>query len=88
MMRLTDLSAPYKTATTPQPMPDLAEFMTTEEAAEILGFTVASVRQLIYKKKLESMRFGRALLIPRAAVKEYKEKTAGMSKNDPRRNLK
>ena len=72
----------------PYAMPDLAEFMTTEEAAQVLGFTVASVRQLIYKKKLDSVRFGRSLLIPRNAVKEYKEKTAGMSKNDPRRNLK
>ncbi len=72
----------------PQLMPDLAEFMTTQEAAEALGFTVVSVRNLVYKKKLESVRFGRSLLIPRKAVTEYKEKTAGMSKNDPRRNLK
>ncbi len=73
---------------TPQPMPDLAEFMTTEEAAEVLGFTVASVRQLVYKKKLDSIRVGRAILIPKNVVRDYKEKTAGMSKNDPRRNLK
>ena len=69
-------------------MPDLAEFMTTQEAAEKLGFAVVSVRNLIYKKKLESIRFGRALLIPRKAVKEYLEKTQGMSKNDPRRGEK
>lgn len=69
-------------------MPDLAEFITTQEAAEKLGFTVASVRQLIYKKKLESIRFGRALLIPKKAVKDYLEKTQGMNKNDPRRGEK
>lgn len=69
-------------------MPDLAEFFTTEEAARELGFTVVSVRNLIYKKKLESLRFGRSLLIPKKAVKEYLEKTKGMSKNDPRRNTK
>ena len=69
-------------------MPDLAEFMTTEEAAKKLGFTVASVRQMVFKKKLESTRFGRALLIPKKAVADYLEKTKGMSKNDPRRNLK
>ncbi len=34
------------------------------------------------------MRFGRALLIPRKAVKDYLEKTQGMSKNDPRRGEK
>ncbi len=69
-------------------MPDLAEFITTQEAAEKLGFTVASVRQLIYKRKLESIRFGRALLIPKKAVKDYLEKTVGMNKNDPRRGEK
>jgi excisionase family DNA binding protein len=69
-------------------MPDLAEFMTTEQAAEKLGFTVVSVRNLVYKKKLESLRFGRALLIPKKAVEEYLEKTRGMSKNDPRRSAK
>jgi len=69
-------------------MPDLSEFMTTEQAAKVLGFTVASVRQLVYKGKLESTRFGRSLLIPKTAVKEYLEKTKGMSKNDPRRGVK
>lgn len=71
-----------------QTMPDLNEFYTTEEAAKVLGFTVVSVRNMVYKKKLESTRFGRALLIPKKAVKEYLEKTKGMSKYDPRRNVK
>ena len=70
------------------PMPDLAEFMTTDQAAKALDFTVESVRQLVYKKKLESQRFGRSILIPRRAVKEYLEKTKGMNKKDPRRSLK
>ena len=69
-------------------MPDLAEFFTTEEAARELGFTAMSVRHLVYKKKIEGVRFGRSLLIPKKAVKEYLEKTKGMSKNDPRRSLK
>ncbi len=73
---------------TSETMPDLNEFMTTQEAAKILGFTVASVRQMVFKKKLESMRFGRSILIPKKVVKDYLEKTKGMSKNDPRRNLK
>ncbi len=73
---------------TKKTMPDLAEFMTTEDAAEALGFTVESVRNLVYKKKLESTRFGRSILIPKKAVKEYLEKTKGMSKNDPRRKIK
>ena len=79
---------PSKTLPQNTTMPDLEEFLTTEEAAKKLGFTVASVRNLVYKKKLESTRFGRAILIPKKAVKEYMEKTKGMSKNDPRRSLK
>jgi excisionase family DNA binding protein len=69
-------------------MPDLAEFMTTQEAAEKLGYSVASVRNMIYQKKLEGIRFGRSLLIPKKAVKEYLDKTKGMSKHDPRRKIK
>ena len=69
-------------------MPDFNDFFTTQEAANKLGFTVVSVRNLVYKKKLESLRFGRALLIPKKAVEEYLEKTRGMSKNDPRRSTK
>jgi excisionase family DNA binding protein len=69
-------------------MPDLEELMTIEEAAKKLGFTVASVRNLVYKKKLESVKFGRSLLIPKKAVVSYMEKTKGMGKRDPRRSLK
>ena len=69
----------------PLPMPDLADFMTTEEAAKLLGFNVKSVRDLVYKGKLKSAHFGRSLLIPRDSVKDYIKKTNGMSKNDPRR---
>lgn len=71
-----------------QTMPDIQDFYTTDEAASVLGYTVASVRQMVFKKKLESIRLGRSILIPKKAVKEYLEKTKGMSKNDPRRNLK
>lgn len=67
-------------------MPDLAEFMTTEEAAKKLGFSVVSVRNMVYKGKLESIRFGRSLLIPKKSVQEYSDKTKGLDKHDPRRN--
>jgi excisionase family DNA binding protein len=70
------------------PMPDLEEFMTTKEAAEKLGFSVASIRDLVYKNKLECQHFGRSLLIPKKSVFEYMEKTRGMNKHDPRRRTK
>jgi excisionase family DNA binding protein len=66
-------------------MPDLAEFMTTDEAARELGFTVQSVRNMVYKRSLQSIKWGRSLLISRNSVKEYKTKTQGLPKNSPLR---
>ncbi len=66
-------------------MPDLAEYMTTQEAALKLGFTIRAVNRLVATKRLEGIRLGRMYLISRESVKAYSEKTNGMSKNDPRR---
>ena len=66
-------------------MPDLAEFMTTDEAAKELGFTVQSIRNMVYKKSLQSIKWGRSLLISRKSVKDYKTKTQGLPKNSPLR---
>jgi excisionase family DNA binding protein len=86
MMRLTaNLSTPFKPASTPQPMPDLADFMTTKEASQELGFTVPGVHKLIKRLQLESLAVGKIMLVSRASVKAYIEQTKGMSKNDPTR---
>jgi len=66
-------------------MPDLAEYMTTQEAAEKIGFTIRAVNRLVASNKLLGIRVGRMYLISRESVKAYLEKTKGMSKNDPRR---
>lgn len=66
-------------------MPDLAEFMTTQEAAKALGFHVKRIPTMVRNKTLEGVRFGRAWLVSRKSVQEYLKKTEGMSKNDPRR---
>ena len=66
-------------------MPDLAEFMTTQEAADKLGFHVKSVQNMVKNKTLEGVRFGRAWLVSRKSVQNYLDKTRDMSKNDPRR---
>lgn len=68
-------------------MPDLAEFMTTQEAAEKLGFHVKTIPMMVRNKTLEGVRFGRAWLVSRKSVAEYLKKTEGMSKNDPRRKV-
>jgi len=66
-------------------MPDLDEFMTTKEAAEVLGFHVKTIPGMMREKELDGIRFGRAWLVSRKSVREYLKKTKGMSKNDPRR---
>lgn len=67
------------------PMPDLAEFMTTQEASEKLDLTIRAITRLVTSKKLEGIRVGRMHLISRVSVKSYQDKTKDMSKNDPRR---
>jgi excisionase family DNA binding protein len=66
-------------------MPDLEEFMTTQEASEKLDLTIRAVTRLVTSKKLEGIRVGRMHLISRKSVKSYLDKTKDMSKNDPRR---
>ena len=88
MVLVTTIEQPTSKKTIDQTMPDLSDFMTTQEAAEKLGYTAASVRNMVYQKKLDGIRFGRSLLIPKKAIKEYLAKTKGMSKHDPRRRTK
>jgi excisionase family DNA binding protein len=71
----------------PNTMPDLAEFMTTKEAAELLGFHVKRIPTMVRNNTLQGERFGRAWLVSRKSVNEYLKKTKGMSKNDPRRKV-
>ena len=68
-----------------QTMPDIAEFYTTQEAAEKLGFHVKTIPMMLRNKTLDGVKFGRAWLVSKKSVKEYLKKTDGMSKNDPRR---
>jgi excisionase family DNA binding protein len=65
-------------------MPDIAEFMTTQEAANKLGFHVKSIPLMIKTKKLEGIRFGRAWLVTRKSIDEYLKRTKGMGKRDLR----
>jgi len=66
-------------------MPELSEFVTTEEAAEVLGFNAKSVRNMVYNGTLEFTKFGRSLMISKKSLQDYIERTKGMSKHDPRR---
>jgi len=66
-------------------MPDLAEYMTTLEAAKVLHFHVKRIPTMVRNKTLDGIRFGKVWLVSRKSVQDYMKKTEGMSKNDPRR---
>ena len=66
-------------------MPDIADYMTTKEAADELGFTTRGIHMLIKKEKLGAVSVGRMYLVSRKSVKDYLDKTKGMGKNDPTR---
>jgi len=66
-------------------MPDLSEYMTTQEAADMMGFHLESVRRMLREKELDGLKWGREWLVLRKSVMKYLERTAGMEKFDPRR---
>ena len=66
-------------------MPDLAEYMTSAEAAKTLSLHVNSIPRMIVAETLQGVKFGRNWLVSRKSVADYLDKTKGMSKNDPRR---
>lgn len=69
-----------------QSMPDLNEFMTTDEAAEKLDLHIVTIRNMIRSKKLEGVKIGgKTWLVSKKSVENYRIETSDMSKNDPRR---
>lgn len=61
---------------------DLAEYVTTDEAAEVLDYHVNSVRRLIRRGKLRAEKKG-VWLIRRDSLKDFRKKLEGRSKHDP-----
>jgi excisionase family DNA binding protein len=66
-------------------MPDLTLYMTTEDAAQRLGYHLESIRRMLREKELEGKKWGRYWLISKKSVEEYKKRNDGLSKFDPRR---
>jgi excisionase family DNA binding protein len=66
-------------------MPDLSDYMTTQEAAKALGYHVESIRRLLREGDLQGLKVGTLWLVQRASVTEYIQKNAGLDKFDPRR---
>jgi excisionase family DNA binding protein len=66
-------------------MPDLRDFITTEDAARMLNFHVEHVRRLLREGDLKGEKIGKTWLVLRKSVEEYIKETEGMNKFDPRR---
>lgn len=66
-----------------QPMPDLANYATTDQAAESLGFHVNHIRRMVRRGDLEVLRVGHMLLISKASIERYKKSTKGHDKHSP-----
>jgi excisionase family DNA binding protein len=67
-------------------MPDLNEFISTEEAAEKLEYHVEHVRRMMREGSIAGLKIGRTWLVRREALDSYMKRTASMAKHDPRRN--
>lgn len=64
-------------------MPDISDYMTTEEAAKELGFkTAKSVRNMIYNGTLEFTYFGRTIMVKRKSVEEYRRSRSHIGRSD------
>ncbi len=67
-------------------MPDLSDFISTEEAAEKLKYHVEHVRRMMREGSIQGLKIGRTWLVQREALEGYMKRTAKMAKHDPRRN--
>ena len=68
-----------------KPMPDLKDYMTTEEAAKRLGFHPDHIRRMLRQGDLTGDKMGITWLVSKKSVDDYKKRTEGLSKFDPRR---
>ncbi len=61
------------------------EFMTTNEAAELLGFHPSSIHKMIKSGKLQGERFGRDWMVYRQSVEDYLKRFGELPKRSPKR---
>jgi excisionase family DNA binding protein len=66
-------------------MPDLADYMTTQEAADLLGYHVHHVRRMLREGDLEGQKVGYMWFVSKESVDIYRKEAAQFpSKFDPR----
>ena len=63
-------------------MPD---YITTEEAAEILGYHLVHIRKMVREGKLRADKKAGIWWVHRDGVEKYRKSIEGKAKNDPTR---
>lgn len=66
-------------------MPDLKDYLTTDDAAKALGFHVEHIRRMLRAKDLTGIKLGSMWFVSKQSIADYKKRTAGLGKFDPRR---
>ncbi len=69
-------------------MPNLSGYLTTQEAADKLGFHVITIRHMLRADKLKGQKVGQMWFVEKQSIEAYLQETAGMEKHDPRRGQK
>jgi excisionase family DNA binding protein len=68
---------------TVQTMPDLTNYMTTQEAADRLRYHVEHVRRMLREGDLQGQKVGYMWFVSKQSLDDYLAKTAGLEKFDP-----
>jgi excisionase family DNA binding protein len=61
------------------------EYLSTKEAAQMLGLSQETISRLIRKKKLEGYKLGGFYVVIRSSVEIYAISVDGKCRNDPTR---
>lgn len=57
-------------------------WITTDDAAAIIGVSAIRVRQYLTEKRLKSKKFGRSWMVDEQSAREFKKLPLGRPKND------
>jgi excisionase family DNA binding protein len=63
------------------------DYLSTKEAAQLLGVTQETISRLIRKNKLEGYKLGGFYVVVRSSLEFYAACVDGKSRNDPTRKL-
>jgi excisionase family DNA binding protein len=69
----------------PRIMPDLSKYLTVKDAAKALNLHPETIRELLRDETLAGIKEGLMWLVSKQSIEDYRKKTEGLDKYDPRR---